>query len=157
MTSKKQEIAERLQREFEICDRHLLRIDAALRELSDVLPLSAEAYNELSEEKIRCLDQFIFRFSKLQDVMGAKLFRHALEYADEDINELPMRDILNRMERYRLIDSAEDWNYMRELRNEVSHDYPLEKNDVVSVLNELIAKVATLRNIRQNLQQFCEK
>ena len=102
--NKKQELLERLQREFTICDRHNLRIEEALSGLRSVLPLSVEAYADLDTEQIRCLDQFIFRFSKLQDAMGAKIFRYVLEYLDEDISSLPMRDILNRLERYHLLE-----------------------------------------------------
>lgn len=61
----------------------------------------------MDENQIRCMDQFIFRFSKLQDAMGAKIFRYVLEYLDEDVSTLPMRDILNRLERFHLIGSAE--------------------------------------------------
>ena len=152
MTCKLQELAERICREFEICDRHLLRIKEALAYLSSVLPLSVEIYACLNEEQIRCIDQFIFRFSKLQDAMGAKLFRYVLEFLDEDISAVPMRDILNRLERYRLINSAEEWVYIRELRNEIAHDYPLFENDVINVLNELISKVPVLENIYVKLQ-----
>lgn len=72
MTNKKQELEQRLNREFEICDRHILRIEEALDELTDLLPMSVEDYVGLNSEQIRCLDQFIFRFSKLQDAMGPK-------------------------------------------------------------------------------------
>ena len=65
MTLRKQEISERLDREFTICDKHILRIDEAMKELAAVLPLSNESYASLTSEQIRCLDQFIFRFSKL--------------------------------------------------------------------------------------------
>ena len=133
MTSKKQELEQRLNREFEICDRHIQRIEEALGELADLLPMSVEDYVGLNSEQIRCLDQFIFRFSKLQDAMGAKIFRNLLEYLDEDVSSLPMRDLLNLLERYRLIDKAEEWIYIRELRNEIAHDYPLLENDVVSI------------------------
>ena len=108
MTSKKQELEQRLNREFEICDRHIQRIEEALGELADLLPMSVEDYVGLNSEQIRCLDQFIFRFSKLQDAMGAKIFRNLLEYLDEDVSSLPMRDLLNLLERYRLIDKAEE-------------------------------------------------
>ena len=40
MTSKKQELEQRLNREFEICDRHIQRIEEALGELADLLPMS---------------------------------------------------------------------------------------------------------------------
>ena len=152
MTNRKQEINERLQREFEICDKHILRINEALEELSAVLPLSSDNYATLNSEQIRCLDQFIFRFSKLQDAMGAKIFRFLLEYLDEDVTALPMRDILNRLERYRILPDANEWIYIRELRNEIAHDYPLLENDVVRILNELFSKVEILYGIYDKLK-----
>ena len=142
MTNRKEEIKERLQREFEVCDKHILRITEALRGLSVESPVSVEFYANLSPEQVRCIDQFIFRFSKLQDAIGAKLFRYLLEYLDEDVTALPMRDILNRLERYLIIPSADEWTYIRELRNEISHDYPLFETDVAAILNELFSKSA---------------
>ena len=84
--------------------------------------------------------------------MGAKIFRYLLEYLDEDISALPMRDILNRLERYLIIPSADEWTYIRELRNEVSHDYPLLETDLVSILNELLSKTGTLFGIYDKLK-----
>ena len=152
MTNRRQEINERLQREFDICDKHILRINEALEELSSTLPLSAESYAQLNSEQIRCIDQFIFRFSKLQDAMGAKIFRYILEYLDEDVTSLPMRDILNRLEKYKLLPDANEWIYIRELRNEIAHDYPLMENDVVHILNELFSKVNTMYGIYEKLK-----
>ena len=152
MTNRKQEINERLQREFDICDKHILRINEALEELSSTLPLTTESYAQLSSEQIRCIDQFIFRFSKLQDAMGAKIFRYILEYLDEDVTSLPMRDILNRLEKYKFLPDANEWIYIRELRNEIAHDYPLMENDVVHILNELFSKVNTMYGIYDKLK-----
>ena len=64
-----------------------------------------------------------------------------LEYLDEDVSALPMRDILNLLERYHFIDSADEWGYIRELRN-----------DIVSVLNELISKVPILKSIYKRMK-----
>ncbi len=64
-----------------------------------------------------------------------------------------MRDILNRMERYNLIPSAGEWVYMRELRNEIAHDYPMENNALVTIINELISKTDTLILIFNNLRK----
>lgn len=112
MTNRKQELRERLSREFDICDRHIQRIEEALEAMGTDIPMSIECYANLDENQIRCMDQFIFRFSKLQDAMEAKIFRYVLEYLDEDITTLPMRDILNRLERYQFIESAEEWGYI---------------------------------------------
>lgn len=152
MISRKKEIAERLQREFEVCDKHIFRINEALGELHVSLPMTADIYARLEPGQVRCLDQFIFRFSKLQDAIGAKIFRYLLEYLDEDVSALPMRDILNRLERYLLIPSADEWNYIRELRNEISHDYPLLEADSVTILNELFSKVKVLFSIYDKMK-----
>ena len=77
-----------------------------------------------------------------------------MEYLDEDVSALPMRDILNLLERYHFIDSADEWGYIRELRNEIAHDYPLMENDIVSVLNELLSKVSILKSIYKKRMQF---
>lgn len=153
MMNKRQEIAERLLREFEICDKHIIRINEAIEGLNVELPMSADCYAQLSKEQVRCIDQFIFRFSKLQDAMGAKIFRYILEHLDEDISALPMRDILNRLERYLIIPSADEWIYIRELRNEIAHDYPLQDSDVLAILNELLSKVETLFGIYNKLKE----
>jgi hypothetical protein len=152
MTVRKQELIERLYREFDICDKHIIRIDEALKSLGVDLPMSVDCYANLNSEQVRCIDQFIFRFSKLQDAMGAKIFRYILEYLDEDVSSLPMRDILNRLERYSILPSTSEWTYIRELRNEIAHDYPLLENDVVTILNELLAKVEVLLGIYDKLK-----
>ena len=157
MSSRKEELIQRLRRDFEVCDRHVLRIHEALKGLSADLPLSAEVYDAFTPEQIRCIDQFLFRFAKLQDAMGAKIFRNLLELWDEDIASLPMRDILDRLERYRLIPSSEEWVYIRELRNELAHDYPLSDTDVVEVLNELFSKVEVPFTIYEKIKQACKE
>lgn len=54
MITKKQEIAERLQREFDVCDKHILRINEALEELGVDLPMPADCYASLNKGQIRC-------------------------------------------------------------------------------------------------------
>ncbi len=157
MTARKQEIQERLRREFDVCDRHIMRINEALLSIGVQVPMSIDVYEDLTAEQIRCVDQFVFRFSKLQDAMGAKIFRYVLALLDEDVDTLPMRDILNRMERYKLISSAEDWVYIRELRNEIAHDYPMMESDLVATINELICRSTTLIDVYDNLKVVAKK
>jgi len=79
MIDKRQELKERLLREFEICDKHFIRIAKALEGLKESLPLDEEIYLGLDSEAVMRLDQFIFRFSKLQDGIGTKIFRYVLQ------------------------------------------------------------------------------
>ena len=154
MTAKRQETIERLQREYEVCDKHILRIGEALCGLRVHFPITLETYQCFDTDQIRCLDQFIFRFSKLQDAIGAKIFRYTLEILEEDVTSLPMRDILNRLERFNIIPSADEWIYIRELRNEIAHDYPLYENEIVAILNELVVKVEVVIDIYNKLKAY---
>ncbi|MDR0940085.1 MAG: toxin-antitoxin system antitoxin subunit [Mediterranea sp.] len=147
MTDKQKEITERLKREFEVCDKHILRIHQAMERLGLPIPLSVDDYVYMNDEQIACVDQFIFRFSKLQDAMGAKIFRLILSYLGDDVTSLPMRDVLNRLERYELLPSVDEWIYLRDLRNDLAHDYPLLEANVVAILNQLFVKVEELISI----------
>ena len=84
MTDKRQELKDRLLRAFEICDKHIARIEEALCGLQPYFPLDEEKYLNLNSEAVMRLDQFIFRFSKLQDVIGAKIFRYVLAWLYEE-------------------------------------------------------------------------
>ena len=83
MTDKRQELKDRLLRAFEICDKHITRIEEALCGLKPYFPLDEEKYLNLNSEAVMRLDQFIFRFSRLQDVIGAKIFRYVLAWLYE--------------------------------------------------------------------------
>lgn len=113
MTDKRQELKDRLLRAFEICDKHIARIEEALCGLKPYFPLDEEKYLNLNSEAVMRLDQFIFRFSKLQDVIGAKIFRYVLAWLYEEEETMSMRDVLDRLERTGVIDSVESWVYMR--------------------------------------------
>ena len=68
-------------------------------------------------------DRFIFRFSKLVDAMRKRLFPHLLDYT-EDLAELPsLRDRLNRLEKYGLLET-DPWIELGLRRNAFEHDYP---------------------------------
>ncbi len=153
MTDKRQELKERLLRTFEICDKHIVRIEEALCGLKSYFPLDEERYLNLNSEVVMRLDQFIFRFSKLQDAIGTKLFRYVLAWQYEEVEAMPMRDILERLERLRVIDSVENWVYMRELRNTIAHDYPLATQEVVVSLNELIGCIGALKGVYERLKE----
>ena len=152
MTDKRQELKDWLLRAFENCDKHITRIEQALVGLKPYFPLDEEKYLNLNSEAVMRLDQFIFRFSRLQDVIGAKIFRYVLAWLYEEEETMSMRDVLDRLERLGVIDSVESWGYMRELRNTIAHDYPLDTQEVVLSLNELVGSTETLKVVYERLR-----
>ena len=124
MTDKRQELKERLLRAFEICDKHIVRIEEALGGLKSYFPLNEETYLNLNSEAVMRLDQFIFRFSKLQDAIGTKVFKYVLAWLYEEVETMSMRDVLDRLERL----------------------------EVVISLNELLGSVASLKGVYERLK-----
>lgn len=129
------------------CDKHLRYLRSALRGLKPVLPLTGDRYQSLDEAEIKELDQFIFRFTKLQDAMGIRLFPAILNILQEPYEDLSMLDRLNRLEKLNLLASVTEWEQIRELRNRLTHEYPddPEKNaQTVNLGVEMVQRLETI-------------
>lgn len=64
----------RLQQAWHQCEQHRHHLQHALAQLAPDLPLTAQAAAVLTDDQVAAWDQFILRFSKWQDAMGARLF-----------------------------------------------------------------------------------
>jgi len=120
----------RLQDAWRECERHFYHLFHALSSIRAFCPLTGESYANLTDEQVQDVDQFILRFTKLQDTMGSRLFPAILHYLTEPFDERPMLDKLNRLEKLGFINSVEKWQTVRNIRNKFAHDYPndLDKN-----------------------------
>lgn len=156
MTSSKETIS-RLSEIIEICDTHLKRVNYAKSQLEDLFPLDKESYKSLSDADITLIDQMIYRFTKLQDTMGRKLFPQALKSLGEDYSERPFIDILNRLEKLELIPDHQQWIMMREVRNQLSHEYPSKPDETIEGLNSLYKKISDIDTIYTDLRKYLQK
>lgn len=138
--------------------KHLERLSNAITELKRVysFPLKAADYKQLvlDIQSLAFSDQVIYRFSKLQDCMGAKLFKSLLLYQGENVNK-PFLDILNQLEKMEVID-VDEWFEIRDLRNEIAHDYE-DKDDVaVNLLNSIDRLRSELTRILDDIRVMVE-
>lgn len=62
------------------CDSHVARCVRAQNLLADRFPLLEKDFSNLQEEQIEHIDQFIYRFTKLQDSMGTRLLPSLYSY-----------------------------------------------------------------------------
>ena len=136
--------------------KHLLRLQNAIGALERnyVFPLSIVTFKNVLEsvEHLAYSDQIIYRFSKLQDCMGAKLFKSVLLYEGENINK-PFLDILNQLEAIDIID-VDEWFEIRDLRNEIAHDYEDNDEIAVNILNTIYKLKADLKEILDSIQKI---
>jgi hypothetical protein len=153
MTAIEQMSYERLAVSIQKCRIHLDRLRYASRQVNEFFPLTEENYRTLSDSKIGNIDQLVFRFTKLQDELGNNTFRFLLEYLQEDIAGKPFRDILSTLERLLIIDSSDTWLSLRELRNDLAHEYPMMVEETIEKLNYLFLQLPILESILLTLEQ----
>ena len=133
------------------CDIHILRINSAYQKTVAILPLTADKYTKLSDDEVGYIDQYLFRFAKLQDTIGKRLFKAILSSLEEDIEEIPFIDLLNRLEKLNILDSVEQWLELRKIRNTLSYIYEDESEEMSLAINALFDKKQTLEKIYQKL------
>ncbi len=105
------------------CRRHL----RYLRDAADRItwPITPEQMGTPADTLVATLDQFAFRFARLQDILGQKAFRGVLvDILKEPFEDAALRDVLDRLEQLRLLPSADRWEEIRAMRNTLVHDYP---------------------------------
>lgn len=121
---------------LDMCQRHADRMAWAMTTLVNLRPLSPEKLASVTAIDLAVLDQFVIRFTKLQDAMGARLLPSLLELTQEPGSLNTFIDKLNRLEKIGAIESAERWQKFREMRNQFAHDYPDDPAIQASLLNK---------------------
>lgn len=129
------------------CEAHIARIESAAAHLGPAFPLSPEKLAALPEEQVALLDQFIYRFTKLQDAVGARLFPALAVLVVGDDEPRPFLDTLNRLEKAGVLESVETWQTLRVLRNSLAHDYPDGFEQCAATLNLLFTDWRQLSSV----------
>lgn len=103
-------------------------------------------------ENVRIVNSFLFNFSKLQDKIGAKLFRQAL-YAMQEINDmnLPMVEVLSILEKLDVLQMHE-WQKLREIRNILAHEYPYDVQERIENIQLALEGFVILEKIFERLK-----
>lgn len=108
---------------IEECGRHVRYMNYARSRLPR--PVSEAHFADPRDEFIAALDQFAFRFIRLQDALGWGALRLVLvEVFREPMEDAPFRDVLDRLEKLGVIPDAQRWEESRAIRNMFTHDYP---------------------------------
>ena len=132
--------------------------EEVLREASDELGgihFDEKTVQHIDSQQRRLLDQLAYRFSKLQDSMGVKLLPMLLDLAEEPLpQETPFAEKLQRLERLGALESVERWRQLREIRNQISHDYEDAPAIKAAVLNKFITEVGSLLDMWKKAEEF---
>jgi hypothetical protein len=145
-----------LQQSLALCEGHADALNEALQDLH-ARNLDLDGFAHLSKLDRRLLDQFAYRYTRLQDDTGTKLMPAALKVLGEDVASMSVIDRFLRLEQLGWLDSADDWQTLRQIRNQFTHDYPessaerferlqaaiLAASQLISVFAQLRSKIKT--------------
>lgn len=108
---------------------HQKRAKSAMKEIQEWDTIDSEIFEDF--EKIKTIDTFIYRFIKMQDLMGDKLFRIFLDSLGEYKDNMSLLDVLDKLEKLEIIPNAQEWMIYRKLRNKLTHEYPNNEEEIV--------------------------
>ena len=135
------------------CELHRKRLHQAWLEASAFDVFKPNSSCLPTEPEVRTLDQLVFRFGRLQDAMGTRLLSALLQLTQEWQDNEPFIDKLNRAEKLGMLPSAEQWQLLRELRNQTAHEYPAQPELVMANLQQLLNHVPMLEQAHLQLSK----
>ncbi len=134
---------------FKLCNTIFENADIDFEELEEK-NIDEEFF--LDYQNVRIVNSFLFNFSKLQDKIGAKLFKKTLyELKEIDNQNIPMRDLLNLLEKLGILNSYE-WDELREIRNSLSHEYPFSIEERIENINLALDGYKKLKEIYEKIR-----
>jgi len=148
---------DKLKESIKLCSIHYDRMIYSYRKIQNKFPLDLKTYESLSDDDLSYIDQLIFRFSKLQDSMGNRLFPDVLQNLGEDTRGKPFIDLLIRLEELELIKDHKEWLRLRETPNTVTHEYPFVANEIIGGLNLLYGDVKIISDILNHLKKYSQE
>jgi hypothetical protein len=127
-----------------VLDKQFSKIELIVSEIKSFLPLKTEDMEDIN--RIKTIDSFIYRFGKIQDIMGEKLFPAFLEQLQEYNKSMSLIDILHKLEKLNVL-NTDDWIKIRQIRNTMTHEYPDNTDEIIATITSALEYFETMKNI----------
>lgn len=135
------------------CDSHLRTMERAFEKLESQLPLTENDFPLQDDDLASRLDQFLFRFIKMQDSIAKRLCPSVYQVLENNQDPKPFLDILNRLEQLGVLNSVNLWQFFRDLRNNLAHDYPESRHQNIQNLNLLFKRWSEFAGIYLQIKE----
>ena len=109
---------------------------------------------DFTEEELETIESLCSRFARISDILLQKAFRF-LDIYEFDGYDFPVPKRITLAERRKLIPSTETFKYIRELRNEVAHNYATDY--YIDLFKEIFKYTPILFEIVDNTIEFLNK
>lgn len=142
-----------LQHYMALCQGHAEALQDALQDMQ-TRALNVDDYTHWTKADRRLLDQFAYRYTRLQDDMGAKLVPIVLKALGEDVAPMSALDRFGRLEQLGWLASADEWQTLRQIRNQFAHDYPDNPTERFERLQAAVNAAGQLMSVLTRFQSM---
>ena len=106
-----------------------------------------------TDEEFDMLENMSSRYARTTDMLVNKVLRTIDSYEYEDIGTII--DIMNRAEKRSLVSSAELLHRIKDLRNNIVHEYKI--SEIAKFFADILKYTPILLEIINNINKYCEK
>jgi hypothetical protein len=100
-----------------------LRLRESFADLAPVMPISPAAVETMDRHLSVFTDAFLKRFESLVSQLQDQVWPRAAAFENEDPVPLSRRDVMELMDKLRILDSADAFRDVAKLRKRLSHAY----------------------------------
>ena len=108
---------------------------------------------EYLEEEFDAFETFTSRFARTVDIILQKVLRSIDRVELEDQGTL--LDVLNRAHKRGLIDSVDEIRLIRELRNDIVHEYT--SGNLADLFADVMSNVPKLLDVAERIDRYCRE
>ena len=130
---------------WDVLQRSLMSLQQSTDKTHQLLQQS-----EFSFEELESIDSLTSKFSRTSDIYLQKVLRSIWMLLREDT--VPLIDLLNRAEKLMIIVSAEELLQMRDIRNQIAHEYLPEA--VPELASEVVVMTTLLQKNIEQTERF---
>ncbi|MDC7221296.1 MAG: hypothetical protein PQJ59_15275 [Spirochaetales bacterium] len=131
------------------------RANIAYDEIIEWGELNPAVYTDF--EKVKTIDSFIFRFIKIQDQIGNRLFKSFLNGLGDYMDSMSLLDVLDKLEKLEIIDSSFEWMENRKLRNTLTHEYPDNEAEIIEGIIRALDAYNEMAKVFQKIKKITIK
>jgi hypothetical protein len=131
---------------------------SARYDLDDIekFELKKELFEDM--QKSRIINSFLFNITKIQDNLGAKFFKEILlDLREIDNESIPMVDVIHTLEKLHIVENLEQWDTLREIRNELTHNYSVDFDERIENLKRAIWSFYELQKVFNQIKNYLQK
>jgi hypothetical protein len=131
---------------------HQKRATSSMNEICEWESIDSNIFEDF--EKVKTVDTFIYRFIKMQDLIGDKLFRVFLDAIGEYKDNMSLLDVLDKLEKLEIIPDSQEWMIYRKLRNKLTHEYPNNEDEIIEGIKVSMEVFSDIETILTNIESY---